>query len=84
MRSQLASPSTLKPRSSDRYQFFPGPVNRFTFGRSGVAYSWRKEGPTMTINSTALYAIGFGMLVLLATLIWASAPDIALALFAAL
>ena len=37
----------------------------------------------MTIKSTALYALSFGMLVVLAMLIWASAPDIALALFAA-
>jgi hypothetical protein len=38
----------------------------------------------MTINSAAFYALSFGMLVVLAMLIWASAPDIALALFAAL
>lgn len=38
----------------------------------------------MTINSTALYAVSFGMLVALAMLIWTSAPDIALAFFAAL
>jgi len=36
----------------------------------------------MTINSTALYALSFGMLALLAILIWASAPDLALAFFA--
>ena len=38
----------------------------------------------MTINSAAFYALSFGMLVALAMLIWASAPDIALAVFAAL
>jgi hypothetical protein len=84
MRSQLASPSTLKPRSSDRYRFLPTPVNRFTFGRSGVAYCCAMEGLSMTVKSTAFYAVSFGLLTLLAMLIWASAPDIALALFAAL
>ena len=41
----------------------------------------------MTINSTAikttaLYAFGFAMLVVLAMLVWASAPDLALAFYA--
>ena len=38
----------------------------------------------MTIKSTAFYVLSFGMLILLAMLIWTSAPDIALAFFAAL
>jgi hypothetical protein len=59
-------------------------VNRFTFGWSSAAYICAKEGLSMTIKSTAFYALSFGMLVVLAMLIWASAPDIALALFAAL
>jgi hypothetical protein len=37
----------------------------------------------MTIGNTALYTLSFGMLVLLGALLWASGPDIMLALFAA-
>ena len=38
----------------------------------------------MTISNTTFYAVSFGMLVLLGALLWASGPDIMLALFAAL
>ena len=88
MRSQLASRSTLKSRSNDRYHFFPNRVNRFTFGRSSAGLVLlAREGLSMTINSvtiktTALYAFGFVMLVVLATLVWTSAQDVALALYA--
>ena len=38
----------------------------------------------MTIGNTAFYALSFGMLVFLGALLWASGPDLMLALFAAL
>jgi multisubunit Na+/H+ antiporter MnhB subunit len=37
---------------------------------------------SVTIKTTALYAFGFAMLVVLAMLVWTSAPDVALALYA--
>jgi hypothetical protein len=36
----------------------------------------------MTISNTALYALSFGMLVLLGALLWVTGPDLLLALFA--
>ena len=36
----------------------------------------------MTISNTAFYALSFGMLLLLGALLWASGPDLMLALFA--
>jgi len=43
-----------------------------------------KGGFSMTIGNTAFYALSFGMLVFLGALLWASGPDLMLALFAAL
>jgi hypothetical protein len=38
----------------------------------------------MTISNAAFYSLSFGMLVLLGALLWASGPDLMLALFAVL
>jgi hypothetical protein len=38
----------------------------------------------MTISNVAFYSLSFGMLVLLGALLWASGPDLMLALVAAL
>ena len=44
--------------------------------------SARKGGFSMTISNTAFYTLSFGMLLLLGALLWASGPDLMLALFA--